>query len=140
MEIQGKLTSMLWVCNCCTERWICSYITGQYFPFLVGLVLMTLVFVILHGHAALIGRKLGMMVRIFTTAAIYQKVKLVLLMLWFVGVLKWRGWYCHVMYSSCCALDKQILTLSQVTVGQISVGRVVNLASNDVQKFDNVSH
>lgn len=101
---------------------------------------MTLVFVILHGHAALIGRKLGMMVRIFTTAAIYQKVKLVLLMLWFVGVLKWRGWYCHVMYSSCCALDKQILTLSQVTVGRISVGRVVNLASNDVQKFDNVSH
>ena len=30
----------------------------------------------------------------------------------------------------------QVLTLSQVTIGQISIGHVVNLASNDVQRLD----
>ena len=29
-----------------------------------------------------------------------------------------------------------MLTLSQVTIGQVSIGHVVNLASNDVQRFD----
>ena len=30
----------------------------------------------------------------------------------------------------------QVLSLSQVTVGEISIGHIVNLASNDVQRFD----
>ena len=30
----------------------------------------------------------------------------------------------------------QILKLSQVTIGKLSVGHIVNLASNDVQRFD----
>ena len=30
----------------------------------------------------------------------------------------------------------QVLSLSQVTIGQISIGHIVNLASNDVQRFD----
>ena len=34
------------------------------------------------------------------------------------------------------AAYQKILSLSQVVVGQISVGHIVNLASNDVQRFD----
>ena len=30
-------------------------------------------------------------------------------------------------------------TLSQVTIGKLSIGHIVNLASNDVQRFDLVS-
>ena len=30
----------------------------------------------------------------------------------------------------------QVLNLSQVTIGRISIGHIVNLASNDVQRFD----
>ena len=33
----------------------------------------------------------------------------------------------------------QVLTLSQTTVGQLTIGHVVNLASNDVHRFDQVS-
>ena len=39
-----------------------------------------------------------------------------------------------------CTLMLQVLSLSQVSLGQISVGHVINLASNDVQRFDPVSH
>ena len=34
------------------------------------------------------------------------------------------------------AIYQKILSLSQVIVGQISIGHIVNLASNDVQRFD----
>lgn len=33
----------------------------------------------------------------------------------------------------------QVLSLSQATIGQLSVGHIINLASNDVQRFDPVS-
>ncbi len=33
-------------------------------------------------------------------------------------------------------ISMQILRISQVTLGKISVGHLVNLASNDVQRFD----
>ena len=33
----------------------------------------------------------------------------------------------------------QILSLSQATLGQFSAGHIINLASNDVQRFDPVS-
>ena len=35
-------------------------------------------------------------------------------------------------------LSMQILSLSQITVGEISVGHVVNLASNDIRLIDDV--
>ena len=44
--------------------------------------------------------------------------------------------------SMCCSdfprmfVSMQILKLSQVTIGKLSVGHIVNLASNDVQRFD----
>ena len=34
------------------------------------------------------------------------------------------------------AIYQKVLSLSQVIVGQVSVGHIVNLASNDVQRFD----
>ena len=34
----------------------------------------------------------------------------------------------------------QVLRLSQVTVGKLSIGHVINLASNDVQRYDLVRH
>ncbi len=37
------------------------------------------------------------------------------------------------------AIYQKILSLSQVTVGQVSIGHIVNLASNDVQRLDLVS-
>ena len=35
--------------------------------------------------------------------------------------------------------DFQILSLSQVTIGKLSIGHIVNLASNDVQRFELVT-
>ena len=37
------------------------------------------------------------------------------------------------------AIYQKVLSLSQVTVGQLSIGHIVNLASNDVQRLDLVS-
>lgn len=34
------------------------------------------------------------------------------------------------------AVYQKVLSLNQVMVGQISIGHIVNLASNDVQRFD----
>ena len=34
---------------------------------------------------------------------------------------------------------QQVLTLSQTTLSQLTVGHVINLASNDVHRFDEVS-
>jgi hypothetical protein len=36
------------------------------------------------------------------------------------------------------AVYQKVLSLNQVTVGRLSIGRIVNLASNDVQRFDMV--
>ena len=36
-------------------------------------------------------------------------------------------------------LYTQLLSLSQVTIGKLSAGHVINLASNDVHRFDLVS-
>ena len=44
-----------------------------YFP--LGLVLLALLVVVVHGHAFLIGKNMGMLARIAATAAIYQKVR-----------------------------------------------------------------
>jgi ATP-binding cassette subfamily C (CFTR/MRP) protein 4 len=34
------------------------------------------------------------------------------------------------------AVYQKVLSLNQVTVGRLSIGRIVNLASNDVQRLD----
>ena len=39
-----------------------------------GLVLLAVLIVVVHGHAFLIGKNMGMHARIVATAAIYQKV------------------------------------------------------------------
>ena len=41
---------------------------------LVGLVLMALMVMLVHGHAFLLGQKVGMHARVIATSAIYQKV------------------------------------------------------------------
>ena len=41
--------------------------------------------------------------------------------------------YIYYMYT------QQVLTLSQTTLSQLTVGHVINLASNDVHRFDYVS-
>ena len=46
----------------------------------------------------------------------------------------------HVFFSF-CMIDSsilQVLSLSQSTVGQLTIGHVVNLASNDVHRFHEV--
>ena len=72
----------------------------------IGISLLSLVVLLLYGHGFLLGSKIGMMVRIIMTGAIYQKV----------------------------------LSMSQATVGRLSIGHIINLASNDVQRFDLVRH
>jgi len=42
----------------------------------------------------------------------------------------------HARIIATSAIYQKVLTLSQVTISQISIGHVVNLASNDVQRFD----
>ena len=44
-----------------------------YFP--LGLVLLALLVVVVHGRAFIIGKQMGMHARIAATAAIYQKVR-----------------------------------------------------------------
>ena len=46
------------------------------------------------------------------------------------------GMHCRVTLSA--AIYQKILSLSQVTIGRLSVGHVVNLASNDVHRLDMV--
>ena len=64
--------------------------------------------------------KIGMIHRIVLTGAIFQKV--------------------CVLYIYLCKVYAihmtQILRLTQSTIGQLSIGHIVNLASNDVQKFN----
>ena len=40
----------------------------------IGLVLMALTVMVIHGHGFITGQKIGMHARIIATAAIYQKV------------------------------------------------------------------
>ena len=87
---------------------------------------MSLVNMLLHAHAFLLGQKAGMIIRIIATAAIYRKVQYILVC-------------CGTASNSSIQLPlsiTQILRLSQVTLNDVSIGRVVNLASNDVQRFD----
>ena len=44
-----------------------------YFP--LGLVLLALLVMVVHGHAHLIGMNMGMLARIVATAVIYQTVR-----------------------------------------------------------------
>ena len=85
---------------------------------------MGFVIVIVHGHAFLAGYKIGMLSRITLTAAIYQKV---------------MNYKLNSNMDQSMGFDSQILSLSQVTIGKLSIGHIVNLASNDVQRFDLVS-
>lgn len=39
----------------------------------------------------------------------------------------------------CVGCYLQVTRLSQVTIGKLSIGHIVNLSSNDVQRFDLVS-
>ena len=45
------------------------------------------------------------------------------------------------MYLCVCMsiYTQQVLTLSQTTLSQLTMGHVINLASNDVHRFDEVS-
>ena len=45
----------------------------------------------------------------------------------------------HSRITLSAAIYQKILSLSQVTIGRLSVGHVVNLASNDVHRLDMVS-
>lgn len=45
----------------------------QFFS-VIGLVLVALVIVVLHGHGFLHGQKMGMMMRVMTQSAIHKKV------------------------------------------------------------------
>ena len=47
--------------------------------------------------------------------------------------------YLYCVWSLIKDLFKQVLSLSQVTIGKISAGHVINLSSNDVHRFDLVS-
>jgi len=42
---------------------------------LIGLVLIALAVLMMHGHGFILGEKIGMHARIIATAAIYQKVE-----------------------------------------------------------------
>ena len=50
----------------------------------------------------------------------------------------WQKSLCFFNVCECFQQLFQVLTLSQVTIGQVSIGHIVNLASNDVQRFDMV--
>eukprot|EP00731_Ephydatia_muelleri_P026449 Em0018g549a len=76
--------------------------TRAAYLYAAGLLVSALIMSVLHGVGFLSAQKLGMIMRLSTTAAIHQKV----------------------------------MKLSHGTIGKISTGHVINLASNDVQRFD----
>ena len=45
----------------------------------------------------------------------------------------------HSRITLSAAIYQKILSLSQVTIGRLSIGHIVNLASNDVHRLDLVS-
>ena len=65
--VDGKLCGILGI-RLVLSHWV----KDCYFP--LGLVLLALLVVVVHGHAFLIGKNMGMLARIAATAAIYQKV------------------------------------------------------------------
>ena len=46
----------------------------------------------------------------------------------------------HTRITLSAAIYQKILTLNQVTIGRLTIGHVVNLASNDVHRLDMVGH
>ena len=46
----------------------------------------------------------------------------------------------HTRITLSAAIYQKILTLNQVTIGRLTIGHVVNLASNDVHRLDMVSY
>ena len=50
-------------------------IVQSHLLFSLGLVLLALLIVVIHGRAFVIGKQMGMLARIAATAAIYQKVR-----------------------------------------------------------------
>ena len=66
------------------------------------------------------GRKLGGLIRISLTCAIYSKVHIIA----FISLTDY--------------IFQQVFKLSQPTLGSITMGHVINMASNDVHRFDEV--
>ena len=42
-------------------------------------------------------------------------------------------------YVDIVSYTTQIISLSQIVIGQLTVGHIINLASNDIHKFEKVS-
>ena len=88
----------------------------------LGMILMGLGLIFMYTHSSLVAQKTGMMARIMTTAAVYQKVLVMPMGILITTVNE------HVFM--------QVLKLDPVSISTISSGHVINIASNDVQRFD----
>ena len=97
--------------------------TRDAYLYAAGMVLVVLSIMFLHAWAFYLAQNTGMQMRIITTGAIYHKVT------------KRLTAYMHVIIR----VSSQVLKLSHSIIGRLSIGYIVNLASNDVQRFDLVN-
>ena len=96
--------------------------TRDAYLYAAGMILVVLSIMFLHAWAFYLAQNTGMQMRIITTGAIYHKVTKHL-----------------VAYILLEEFHLQILKLSHSIIGRLSIGYIVNLASNDVQRFDLVN-
>ena len=68
-----------------------------------------------------LGYHLGILTRVLMSSVIYQKVSITIMII----IMNY--------------LLLQIISLSQIVIGQVTIGHIVNLASNDIHKFETVS-
>ena len=112
-EVLGLLTVYFTISNPTPEE------TRTAYYFAGALSLMTLL-QILISVVFYAGRKLGGLIRISLTCAIYSKVHIIA----FISLTDY--------------IFQQVFKLSQPTLGSITMGHVINMASNDVHRFDEV--
>ena len=131
-----------------------------------GMVMVVIAVLFVHAWNFYFGQNTGMQLRIITIGAIYKKVTNVMhivgaplkqvkpwITLYYLishasliddfhnkQIYTTKFWFRDPMCHNVIRKDfSQVLKLSHSTIGQLSIGYIVNLASNDVQRFDLVN-
>ncbi len=88
-----------------------------------------------------------MMARTTMTAAIYQKVRCLYIgqrhsLYQVARFSQMKSYEINYNYISrpLIILLMQVFSLNQVTISRLSIGHIINLTTNDVQRFENVSN
>lgn len=96
----------------------------------IGIILTTFIMAIIGSHFVVVGYHIGMKVRVAVCSLIYRKVN------WIeYSIVPYKTDKIYLVFDRWT----KALKLSQTALGETAPGKVVNLLSNDVNRFDRVS-